>query len=595
MVLPIPSLIKTPRTPFTKPAPGTPINWRHPFARHLVHSYPFNEGKGTQIKNYCWPSGEYDLKFRAPNVADSPVWGIYANVPGLALDIDQGNPLDHMRGNTGITNPDTTGANLLPCIDFSKGFTIHLWQRPTQSLVGVVTSYVMFAIGNISAATRQVVWIFLSRFASSGTDWWRRNIQVYSNGVAGTLLTNSLETWEAPYDGTFVHIDSLPYEHVISVNASPAFGDVWWYASDGRAYNFASIGAITPPDGNQYWPEFHDAGGIGPFEGNVWGWNVYNRPMGFYSAMALMGNPLQMYAPEPSNGQVFSIAAPPPDTGGSDPGGGDDGGGLTGEVALCDAIEEEENPTPEPEPEPEPEPSGASRVWTGSVANYLASASRGLFPSALGTCVAWITPLSLGANHVIFGNSYDAGYGWRISAANRLEVFWSNGPISTDPYFNTLSKPLLVADGAALNYLAIGQPVFVAFVINQSSAPPELEFFAGLTPATVVSLGTSSGGMAMVNNGVQRPNIGVNMNGLTPEQAFHGSIQRVGNWHASGGNLSLAELRELAVCGTTPPHHDQINFFYEITGANPEPDSSLAADNAAVVGALAVGPPICGV
>jgi hypothetical protein len=80
-----------------------------------------------------------------------------------------------------------------------------------------------------------------------------------------------------------------------------------------------------------------DAGSV--FEGNLWAINIYNRPMGFYSAMALMQNPLCMYAPEPSNGQAFEALPPveePP--GGSDPGAGDDGGGLLGESDICSQL-----------------------------------------------------------------------------------------------------------------------------------------------------------------------------------------------------------------------------------------------------------------
>lgn len=336
MALPLPQFIKTPRTPFTKPSPGTGINWRHPFAKYLVHSYPFNEGKGEQCKNYCWPRGEFDLKFRLPNAADSPVWGTFANVPGLAIDIDQSEPLTHVI-NTGTTNSNTTGANLLPCIDFSKGFSVHLWMRPTESLVGVVSAYNLLNLGPVNEVVRCVFMIHLTRFAASGTDWWRRNITVYSDGAANTNVTNSDEVWEAPFTGGRVKVDSIPYEHVISVTPNGPAASVRWFSSDGRDFGFAGFGAITPPDGNQYWP-LTSVSGQPPFEGNLWAWNVYNRPMGYYSAMALMQNPLGMYSREASGGLAYDSAPADPGTGRSDPGGGTGGGGLVGEVDICSQL-----------------------------------------------------------------------------------------------------------------------------------------------------------------------------------------------------------------------------------------------------------------
>jgi hypothetical protein len=315
-----PLLLKHPRAPFTKPAPGLGINWAHPHSKYLVHSYPFNEGKGEICKNYCWPRGEYDLKFRVPNVATSPQWGVFAKVPGLRLDIGDGQPLIHVN-NTGTTNADTTGLRRLPCIDFSKGFTAHVWMRPTESLVGVVTAYNLVMLGPLAQGVNLVFHIHLTRFAASGTDWWRRNIVVYSNGVASTTLTNSDEVWLADFPAGRVKIDSLPYEHVISVTPNSPTPEVRWYSSDGYNFGFAGAGAITPPDGNQWWPHVGDAGSV--FEGNLWAINIYNRPMGFKSAMSLMANPLGMYKVRSSGGALIGeipplILPPASGSGGSD-------------------------------------------------------------------------------------------------------------------------------------------------------------------------------------------------------------------------------------------------------------------------------------
>lgn len=302
-------IIRVPRAPLSKPEGGLGIDWRHPFARGLVHSYPFNEGQGETCKNYVWPQGQFDLKFRVPNVADSPQWGTFFTVPGLQLDIDQTNPLDQAQGNTGTTNPNGTGANLLPAIDFSKGFTAHLWMRPTESQVGVVTSYNLLNLGPVNEAVRVVFMIHLTRFAASGTDWWRRNITVYSDGSSSVNLTSSDEVWEAPFIGGRVKIDSLPFEHVISVPANSASGEVKWYSSDGYSFGFAGVGPITPPDNNQYWPIFN-VSGQPPFEGHVWAINIYNYAMGPEAAFALMRNPLQMYLSRPGGGYGADVVPP---------------------------------------------------------------------------------------------------------------------------------------------------------------------------------------------------------------------------------------------------------------------------------------------
>lgn len=303
-------LLRHPRAPFTKPTPGLGINWAHPHAKGLVHSFPFNEGKGEQIKNYVWPSGIYDWKIRVPNVGDSPVWGTYDKVNGLKIDIDQTNVLDNLRGNTGSTAASVTGNRLLPCIDFSKGFSVHLWMRPTESLVGVVTAYSLLAYGPVNEAILTTFHIHLTRFASGPTDWWRRNITVYSNGSASTNLTSSDEVWEAPFVGGRVKIDSLPYEHIISVPANCPTPEVRWYSSDGYDFGFAGVGAITPPDNNQYWP-IVNVSGQAPFEGNIWAINIYNYAMGKQTAMALMRNPLGMYKVRSSGGFLIGDAVPP--------------------------------------------------------------------------------------------------------------------------------------------------------------------------------------------------------------------------------------------------------------------------------------------
>jgi len=229
---------------------------------------------------------------------------------------------------------------------------------------------------------------------------------------------------------------------------------------------------------------------------------------------------------------------------------------------------------------------GVSRFWNGSTSNYLETVHGTVINAS--TQIAWISPSTLGGNHAISGNSYDAGYGWRISTNNRLELFWSNGPV---PDFNKLSVPLLVADGATEDWLQVGVPLFVAISILVTAPTPSANFYAGFTPDTVQLIGSNSGGPPIAPNGVQHLMFGGNMNGLTPEMAFAGYLDRLGRW---GRNLSLAELKAIAVCEAIPPAFG-LQFFYEITGASPELDDGGNHFNAVIHGLLPLGPDLCGV
>ena len=306
----------------TKPSPGLGIDWRHKFAKGLVYSYPVNEMTGMYLKNYAMPRGQFDLGW-LPSNPTPPEWGTWERVRGLHYPLSTGVALTQAYGNTGGTNPNTTGGNLLPGIDFTKGITVHLWMRPTESLVGVVSSYAFVFLGETGRAT---LLIGLSRGPDGvGGDCWKPKITIYSNGVSSTHLAPGTRTpWDAPFPAGRVKIDSLPYEHVISVTP---FGEVRWYSSDSVDQNCGSIThGITPPDNNQSWPTIgrDDGLGLSRFEGNFWALNVWNYPMGRESAFALMRNPLQMYKARSTGGgygaNVFPGGVDPPTTDGDVPG-----------------------------------------------------------------------------------------------------------------------------------------------------------------------------------------------------------------------------------------------------------------------------------
>lgn len=229
---------------------------------------------------------------------------------------------------------------------------------------------------------------------------------------------------------------------------------------------------------------------------------------------------------------------------------------------------------------------GVSRTWNGSVANYINTVDQHVFAGTF-SHIAWIRPAALGLTNTIWGNSFDAGAGWRINSANRLELFWSNGAVYD---FHKVSVPLLAADGASRNWLQAGRSLFVA--ITGQSNPLSANFYAGLTPNEVTFLGNQTHANPIAPNGVQIIALGVNMFGLTPQFAFTGGLDRLGRWQ--NVQLSLAELKAVAVCGAVPPQPLTNSFFYEITGASPEPNTAFAGGvDATIVGTLPPGPDLC--
>ena len=221
---------------------------------------------------------------------------------------------------------------------------------------------------------------------------------------------------------------------------------------------------------------------------------------------------------------------------------------------------------------------GLSRFWDGTTANYLQTSLHGTFYGA--QCIfAWIQVAALGSHMTIFGNCYDAGYGWRISNSSHLELFWSRGPFY-DQY--TLRVPV--------PGLTIGVPIFVAInIITTNPGPTTANFYAGLTPATIAFIGTETSAVGTASNGVQHIALGVNMYGLTPQVPFHGHMAKIGRY---ARNLTLDELKAIAVCGAVPPVLE-LSFYYEITGASPEADSGPFAYPATVIGSLPVGGGLC--
>ena len=231
---------------------------------------------------------------------------------------------------------------------------------------------------------------------------------------------------------------------------------------------------------------------------------------------------------------------------------------------------------------------GVSRTWNGSEANYLDTQTHGTFYGT--SCQsAWIRPASLGLLGTIFGNRFDAGYAFQISAADELQISWQESGVI---YYSKM--PLTIAGGASQDFLQAGVPLFVAANISGAApSAPTISFYAGQSPSTVQLLGTNSGsGSFIANNGTQQVLIGANNFGGIFD-AFDGRLQRIGLYAI---NLTLDELKSLAVCGSTPPHTSdpaELRFFYEITGASPEPNLVVLGSSALVVGSLPTAGDLC--
>jgi len=241
----------------------------------------------------------------------------------------------------------------------------------------------------------------------------------------------------------------------------------------------------------------------------------------------------------------------------------------------------------------EPADVGLSRVWDGSVSNYIKLTGQGLFNNPSCQC-AWIEPASIGVLGTILGNRYDSGYSMRITASNELELFWSTEPLVAGNWTDySLKVPLTTAGGAPSNFLVAGTPLFVCINITFSGAPVIADFYAGFTPGSVQLVGTRSGGHAIAPNGSVACGIGINMYGLTPQHAFNGKIARVA---VIARALTASEIRAFAACGALPPDTNVAvtRFFLEITGASPEPNNYGTSIPGTVVGTLPTDDGLCG-
>ena len=283
----------------SKPNPGTPINWAHPLSKYLVASFPFNEGRGDFVKEYVNEGGEYSVGISS-GFTTKPVWNTVGKV--LCLDSDlaarasNGSGLDS--GSAYFANTSTDqGYTNIPPIDWSHGFTVHLWAQlgPTAS-----SSENLFSIGN-ATDTGSIFYISAETFFGN----WRWDIGLQSRSPAAA--TSPVYT---------AANDSLPNEIIVSYERAGTNAwtmkawDTWGTliidtggTGDYTAGLLSSVGAY----------ELLGIGGNSGFgQWGIYAANVWNRPLGEYAVKALLGNPLQMYQAS-NTGGIAGKPGPPPD------------------------------------------------------------------------------------------------------------------------------------------------------------------------------------------------------------------------------------------------------------------------------------------
>lgn len=307
-----PTIFRPPRPPFSKPSPGTPINWAHALSKGLVHSYPLNEGRGDYIKDYAWPQGFFDLQLNDPNVQVPPAWTTYDKVNALFWAHDY-------RAGPGTTtyfkNPRNTGATnadfkRLPRIDYSRGVTLHIWVAwnllsfggagffPAQVEVFDGTASLL-TVGTVTAAGNADI-----------------SITVTDVGGNSRVYQPNRQIWTA--------VEMVPNQFIVTVmpqgTVEAYFPDSAWNYSANFPYDLGDeLNSLI----THTWPGVGTVNSQNLFEGYIYCLNIWNRPLGEHEAKRLLRNPLQMYnINEAEFRTVVTIVEPPPT--GNGPGDDDD-------------------------------------------------------------------------------------------------------------------------------------------------------------------------------------------------------------------------------------------------------------------------------
>lgn len=201
------------------------------------------------------------------------------------------------------------------------------------------------------------------------------------------------------------------------------------------------------------------------------------------------------------------------------------------------------------------------------------------------TCAAWVKIDSAfgSSGHTIFGAQPAIGtLGFWFFVANPLgggQISLYRGAIGV-----LLADSLLIT--SAGNFT--DKPWFVAATIQTGVA---VKFYAGLTPSTIIEIGTNLSGDAFAPFSDAPAsdytiNIGRNHAATSTSTPMGGVIDQVALWY--GHVLSLDQLKQFANCGGPVELTSIATFYYPITGDSPEPDLSPNGFHATVVGTTVV-------
>jgi len=290
-----PGYFKVPMPPFSKPQPGTGINWDHPLSQGLVSSFPLNEMKGTTLKNYANPAMDMCWDRGATGTVE-PTWITQYKVNGL----NWGTPASTSRRLYLSKTSDGDGTagnhNILPWIDFTKGLTVHFWWKVDP--LTLATNLPGFFIGDGAGNN------FISCYFRTHTGVWTPQI----NGYDGTNVQLTASQW--PFWPTLADI---AFEYVMSITAS---GTLICADSSG-GYFEGSRGAFSYPGGGftpivlATWPGMFNSS-FTAFKGTLYSFHVWNRGLGPREIKTLMQNPLQMYNMISMGGIAGELTFQPP-------------------------------------------------------------------------------------------------------------------------------------------------------------------------------------------------------------------------------------------------------------------------------------------
>lgn len=222
----------------------------------------------------------------------------------------------------------------------------------------------------------------------------------------------------------------------------------------------------------------------------------------------------------------------------------------------------------------------SSRTWNANAANRINTgikATRGATNSNV-SVIAWIksaaSPSSL--MNITGGNNGSQSFVFHVRDAG------GNFTLNHD------SSGGASADSSIIQVASIaGERWCIAMTLTPGANG--LKFYAGKSVSGALALiSQHSGGAAFTSNTSNDALIGVeNANGSLGN-AFKGELDQVAFFTRV---LSLVELKQALSCGVT--HAADALWYYQITGASPEPDSSPSASPGVIVGSLPVAADIC--